>query len=75
MNQEMIYFESGKQIRPPFKTLISKLNWLSIDKPNDRIFKGMRLDDAALLPGDHHFSEDGNRVLGHLIYRGIKYEL
>jgi len=72
MSEELIYFESGKQIRPPFKTLISKLNWLSIDKPNDRIFKGMRLDDAALLPGDHHFSEDGNRVLGHLIYRGMK---
>ena len=43
-----------------------------IDKQGDRIFKGMRLDEAALLPGDHHFSEDGNRVLGHLIYRGMK---
>ena len=75
MCQEMIYYEAGKQIRPPFRTLISKLNWLSIDKQNDRIFKGMRLDDAALLPGDHHFSEDGNEVLGHLIYRGIKHEL
>ena len=34
----------------------------------------MRLDEAALLPGDHHFSEDGNEVLGYLIYRGMKNE-
>ena len=74
MHQEKIYFEGEKQFRPPFKTLISKLNWLNIDKPNDRIFKGMRLDEAALLPGDHHFSEDGNEVLGYLIYRGMKNE-
>ena len=72
MQKDLIYFDSKLQARKSFREVVLDINWLSMIKPNKKIFEGKKLFEQGLLKGDGHFTEDGNEVLSDLIFKGLQ---
>ena len=72
MQKNLIYFDSKLQARKSFREVVLDINWLSMIKPNKKIFEGKKLFEQGLLKGDGHFTEDGNEVLSDLIFKGLQ---
>jgi len=72
MQKDLIYFDSKLQARKSFREVVLDINWLSMIKPNKKIFEGKKLFEQGLLKGDAHFTEDGNEVIADLIFSGLR---
>ena len=72
MQEDLIYFDSKLQARKSFREVVLDINWLSMIKPNKKIFEGKKLFEQGLLKADAHFTEDGNEVIADLIFSGLR---
>ena len=55
---------------PPIEEVIDRINWLPLSSGIN--LKNQRLDTAGLVPGDGHFTEEGNENIANYLFGGIK---